>query len=83
MFPFAEIAHREDIVRVDGEYNIDLTIRFQELFVQFFVECKYHKSPVKRDYVQVLKDRIRSCGAQKGILVSFSSFQRGAICKGT
>ncbi|OMD39329.1 hypothetical protein BSK52_16395 [Paenibacillus odorifer] len=80
-YPFAEIAHREDIVGFDGVYNIDLTIRFEELGVQFLVlvECKHHKSPVKRDYVQVLKDRIRSSGAHKGILVSSSSFQRGAI----
>jgi len=80
-YPFADITHREDIVGVDGEYNIDLTIRFQELGVQFLVlvECKNHKSPIKRDYVQILKDRIRSIGAQKGILVSSSSFQLGAI----
>lgn len=80
-YPNAEISHREDITGVDGEYNIDLAIRFQELGAQFLVlvECKHHKSPVKRDYVQILQDRIRSIGAQKGILVSSSSFQRGAI----
>lgn len=80
-YPFADITHREDIVGIDGEYNVDLTIRFEELGVQFLVlvECKHHKSPIKRDYVQILKDRIGSIGAQKGILVSSSSFQLGAI----
>ncbi|MEC0178444.1 restriction endonuclease [Paenibacillus favisporus] len=80
-YPFAEVTHSEDIIGVDGEYNIDLTVRFQELDVEFLVlvECKHHKYPIKRDYVQILRDRVRSIGAQKGILVSSSSFQQGAI----
>lgn len=80
-YPSAEITHRENIIGTDGEYNIDIAIRFQELGVNFLVlvECKHHKSPIKRDYIQILRDRVESIGAQKGILVSSSSFQLGAI----
>lgn len=34
---------------------------------------------MKREAVQVLKDRLGSVGAQKGFLVSTARFQRGAI----
>lgn len=80
-YPSVEILHRENIKGLDGEYNIDLSIRFQELGVNFLVlvECKHHKHPIKRDYVQLLKDKVESVGAQKGILVSSSSFQIGAL----
>ncbi|MGK5511822.1 restriction endonuclease [Brevibacillus formosus] len=81
LYPHVEILHRENLKGVDGEYNIDLSIRFQELGVNFLVlvECKHHRYPIKRDYVQLLRDKVDSLGAQKGILVSSSSFQLGAI----
>ncbi|TFE19431.1 restriction endonuclease [Cohnella luojiensis] len=80
-YPHADFTHRENISGVDGEYNIDLAIRFEELGVNFLVlvECKYHKNPIKRDYIQILKDKVESIGAQKGIIISSSSFQLGAI----
>ena len=40
---------------------------------------KHQNSPVKRDVVQVLRDRLRTTGAHKGILVATTTFQRGAI----
>ena len=43
------------------------------------VECKHHKSPIKREAVQILRDRIRSTGAQKGMIFSTSNFQRGVL----
>lgn len=43
------------------------------------VECKNHVRPVEREDVQVLADRLRATGAQKGILFSTNGFQRGAI----
>ncbi|GEM_PF-6580625 len=80
-FPNVEVIHRENIKGLDGEFNIDISIRFQELGVNFLtlVECKHHRNPIKRDYVQLLKDKVESIGAQKGILVSSSSFQKGAL----
>lgn len=81
LYPQVEISHRENLIGTDGTYNINLTIRFQELGINFLVlvECKHHKHPIKRDYVQLLRDKVESLGAQKGILVSTSSFQSGAI----
>ncbi|QMV40069.1 restriction endonuclease [Cohnella cholangitidis] len=80
-FTNVEITHRENIKGMDGEFNIDLAVRFQELGVNFLVlvECKHHKNPIKRDYIQILNDRVKSIGAQKGILVASSSFQLGAL----
>jgi len=43
------------------------------------VECKKYKSSVKLSHIQVLKDTIISTGAQKGIFISTSSFQSGAM----
>jgi len=75
------IRHREFLDGMDGTYEIDLTVKFRLLGVDFLVvvECKKHKNPIKRETVQVLHDRIQSTGAQKGIIFSTSSFQRGAI----
>lgn len=75
------IRHRELLEGMDGTYQIDLTLRFRILGVDFLVavECKQHKNPIKRETVQILNDRIKSIGAQKGIMFSTSSFQRGAI----
>jgi predicted DsbA family dithiol-disulfide isomerase len=80
-YPTASIVNREDIKGTDGNYNIDITIRFNKLDVNFLVlvECKYHNHPIKREYVQLLRDKIVSLGAQKGILVASNSFQSGAI----
>lgn len=65
----------------DGEYEIDVTARFKALGADFLVlvECKHHKNSIKRDVVQVLNDRMRSVGAQKGMVFSTIRFQTGAI----
>jgi len=73
--------HRDKVEGVDGTYEIDVTARFRALGVDFLVlvECKHHKNPIKREAVQILRDRIRSTGAQKGMIFSTSNFQRGAL----
>ena len=65
----------------DGTYQIDVyaTFRFMELDFKVLCECKQFKSPVKRDVVALLDGKIRSLGAQKGIICSTSGFQKGAI----
>jgi restriction system protein len=65
----------------DGSYEIDVTARFEALGASFLVliECKHHKNPIKREVVQILFDRIRAVGGQKGMMFATSSFQRGAI----
>jgi len=65
----------------DGQYRIDVTLRFSQLGVQFvvLVECKDHARPVEREDVQVLADKKRAAAAHKAILFSTNGFQRGAI----
>jgi restriction system protein len=76
-----ESKHRAKVTGVDGTYEIDILARFPALGVEFkvLIECKHQREPVKREVVQVLNDRIRSVGAQKGLLVATTRFQRGAI----
>lgn len=65
----------------DGSYQIDGEIRFTLMGVDYdtLVECKHYRNPVERKEIQVLYDKIRATGAQKGIFVTTSSFQSGAI----
>lgn len=75
-------AHREILSGTDGDYEIDVVVRFKALGgVQFkmLVECKKHKNSIKRELVQALHQKQQSLGANKAILVSTSAFQDGAI----
>ncbi|WP_330948764.1 restriction endonuclease [Virgibacillus sp. MG-45] len=75
------VRHNEIIKTNEGEFQIDGTIRFEIMGVKYLtlVECKMYKSPVSREKVQILFDKLRATGAQKGILVTTSYFQSGAI----
>ena len=74
--------HLEDLSGTDGDYAIDVTARFCALGGASFlvlIECKRHKNPIKREVVQVLRDKQHSLGANKAMVVSTSGFQSGAI----
>jgi len=74
--------HREVLGGSDGEYEIDVVVRFSALGgAEFTVlcECKKHNHPIKRELVQVLHSKLQSVGAHKAILVATSPFQSGAI----
>lgn len=43
------------------------------------MECKRYKSKVKREVVQLLYDKLRATGTQKGMIFSTRGFQEGAI----
>ncbi|MFD0686695.1 restriction endonuclease [Actinomadura fibrosa] len=75
------VAHLDEVPGTDGTYVIDVTVRFRLLGAEFLMlfECKRHASPVKREHVQVLNDKLRSTGAHKGVLVATSGFQSGAL----
>lgn len=77
--------HNKVIEVSDGNYQIDGYIEFRAMGVLYktLVECKHYKSSIEREKVQVLYDKLRACGAQKGILVSSSNFQSGAITYAT
>lgn len=76
-----EANHREKLEGVEGAYEIDVTVRFEALGANFLilVECKHQRSPIKRESVQILYDRVRTTGAHKGMLFATTTFQRGAI----
>jgi restriction endonuclease Mrr len=65
----------------DGRYQLDGYIQFELFGVKYktIVECKKYKDKIKRSQIQVLHDTIRSTGAHKGIFISTSSFQKGAM----
>lgn len=73
--------HRDMIQGVDGEYEIDVSARFEFLGMNFLVlvECKHYKNSVKRETLQALHDKMRSVGAQKCALFTTSGFQSGAL----
>jgi restriction system protein len=77
--------HNKIIKVSDGNYQIDGYIEFNLMGVTYktLVECKHYKSSIEREKVQILYDKLRACGAQKGILISSSNFQSGAITYAT
>lgn len=76
-----ESKHLERMSAPDGDYEIDVTARFQALGANFLVliECKHHKRKIERQDVQVLQARLQSLGAHKGMIFSTAGFQSGAI----
>jgi hypothetical protein len=76
-----QIVRRELVRGADGEFEIDVTLRFSTLGLSFLVlvECKHHRYPIKRDVAQVLRDKVSSVGAHKGVIYSTAPFQTGAI----
>lgn len=75
------ITHNVKIETYDGTYQIDVYAEFTALNSKFKVlcECKQYTSSVSREKVAVLHDKIESIGAHKGILLTTSDFQSGAI----
>lgn len=75
------ITHDEKIKAHDGKYQIDIYAEFTAMGAQFKVlcECKKYKYRVNREKVATLHQKLQSIGAQKGILISTSGFQSGAI----
>lgn len=73
--------HREVICGLDGDYEIDVAVRFSALGASFLVlvECKHYKNAVKRETIQSLHSKLLSLGAQKAIIFSTSGFQSGAL----
>ncbi len=65
----------------DGDYQIDGKISFSYMGVDILclVECKRFSGPVKREHVALLYSKIQSLGAHKGILMTTSYFQSGAL----
>lgn len=75
------IEHNQICITDDGQYQLDGVIEFECFGVKYktIVECKKYNSRIKRSQIQILHDTIRSTGAHKGIFISTSSFQKGAM----
>lgn len=76
-----QFVHNKIIETYDGNYQIDGYIEFEIMGIVYktLVECKHYKNPISREIVQKMNDSLKSIGAQKGIIVSTSNFQSGAI----
>jgi hypothetical protein len=71
---------REKVDDDPEQYEIDIAIRFASKSPSLvFVECKNHKSKIKRQQVEALRATVESTGAQKGIMISVRGFQKSAI----
>lgn len=75
------IEHNVKLPSSDGTYQIDVYASFTALGakIKILAECKQYKNRVNREKVVALADKVRSLGAQKGILLSTAGFQSGAI----
>lgn len=80
-YPNGCVEHNITIPTRNGNYQVDGRIRFRAYSLPFtiIVECKMYNYSVNREKVVVLLDKVRELGAQKGILVTTASFQKGAI----
>jgi restriction system protein len=76
-----ESKHLDKLSARDGDYEIDITARFEALGAEFLVlvECKHHKRKIERQDVQVLHSRLQSIGAHKGMIFSTAGYQSGAL----
>ena len=76
-----KIYHNKIMEVYDGKYQLDGYIEFDAMGVTYktIVECKHYKAPISREIVQKVYDNLRAVGAQKGIVISTSNFQSGAI----
>jgi restriction system protein len=76
-----DVSLLDKVEGLDGEYIIDVTVRFRLFGLDYLTlfECKRHAGRVKREHVQVLHSKLSSTGAQKGVMVAASGFQRGAL----
>ena len=76
-----KIDHDVKLKAYDGTYQIDVYASFFALGVEFKVicECKQYSERVERKVVAELDAKVKSLGLHKGILLSTSGFQSGAI----
>jgi hypothetical protein len=71
----------EKVAGVDGVYEFDATVRhtLAGLDLLILVEAKRHRNPIRRDTVQILRQKVISVGGHKGVIISTAPYQRGAV----
>lgn len=76
--------HNAQLKTNDGTFQIDVLIETAQLggaTIKTVVECKQYNNnnPIKRQQIQILNDNLKQIGAHKGIFISTSGYQKGAI----
>lgn len=76
-----KIEHNKIMEVDDGSYQLDGYIEFEVMGVMYktIVECKHWKNSIGRDVIQKVYSNLCAIGAQKGIVISTSNFQAGAV----
>ncbi len=69
-----------EIVGARTRHDIDVVVEFSHagLSLRWLVECKRHHRSISKLHVLALRTIVEDVGADRGILVSESAFQRGA-----
>ncbi|WP_022883708.1 restriction endonuclease [Glaciibacter superstes] len=64
-----------------GSHDVDVFVSFERagLVVNWIIECKHWKRPVDKSHVLTLRSIVEDAGADRGILLSESGAQRGAL----
>lgn len=79
--PNFTIKHNQKVETYDGTYQIDVLAEYIALGTKntVLIECKKQSRSIEREIVATLDGKLRSIGAQKGILISTAGFQGGAV----
>lgn len=69
------------ILGARGSHDIDVYVSFERagLVVNWIIECKHWKRPVDKAHVLTLRSIVEDVGADRGILLSESGAQSGAL----
>lgn len=69
------------VVGARAEHKIDVWVRFRKfgIEIKWVIECKNWNSPVPKEKVLALKAIVEDVGADRGILISATGFQPGAV----
>ena len=80
-FKIIEVVHDKNLRIRAQNYQIDVYFEHEAHGLRYktLVECKRHKGSIKREVIQVLYNKVQETGSNKGVLVSASDFQTGAI----
>jgi hypothetical protein len=71
----------ESIAGARGTHRVDVAVRTKRVGISqlWIIECKLWRRRVSKDHVSVLSNIVQDVGADRGIMLSESGFQAGAI----
>lgn len=76
-----DAATNQTVKGIRTKHDIDVLVKSRHagFEVTWFVECKFWRERVSKLHVLALREIVSDCGADRGILLSESGFQSGAI----